>query len=527
VVVLSRALALASVVFAVFVASSLLPSVQIDREARTLAYLHHDPILVTNNSFGLFPGAGSASDPYVIEDMEIDGDGLWMSPTVPCIEIRDSDAHFVIRNNHLRWNGVSGLGVELERCSNGTIENNTVDHIYLGMWILDSNNCSVRGNSISTSGGQEEMGLFLLNSRQCSVWGNTFHSNGVIVCGDLLVNVITNDIESNNTVNGLPIVFVKNQENFLLDNIVAGQVLVANCENFTISNLSISDVDSGVALYFVSNVTVENLQITRTNWDAMAIYNSTELVIRFNHLYSNGYNGMTFYNVKGAEVSCNLMEENWPSGIASMFNSSGLIAFHNNLINNSEQIWGGMTLDAGYPTGGNYYSDYSGQDMMSGPDQDITGPDGIGDVPYMNASYEYPSQRDRYPLMERFDSWPRAVFNVSESSSIVDNTLIFNASSCWDLGEQSSALSVRWDFNDDGVWEIDWRTEKTAQWQYSEQGSYTVRLEVRDSHGLTNNTTMRIEIIDPSIPEFTSPLVPIVSVMFLVAVVVRRRLRRR
>ena len=52
--------------------------------------------------------------------------------------------------------------------------------------------------------------------------------------------------------------------------------------------------------------------------------------------------------------------------------------------------------DAGYPQAGNYWSDYAGADLFSGPAQDIAGSDGIGDVPYgINADHY-----DSYPLMQ-------------------------------------------------------------------------------------------------------------------------------
>jgi len=37
--------------------------------------------------------------------------------------------------------------------------------------------------------------------------------------------------------------------------------------------------------------------------------------------------------------------------------------------------------DNGYPSGGYYWSDYNGTDSYSGPYQDLTGSDGIGDTP--------------------------------------------------------------------------------------------------------------------------------------------------
>jgi hypothetical protein len=55
--------------------------------------------------------------------------------------------------------------------------------------------------------------------------------------------------------------------------------------------------------------------------------------------------------------------------------------------------------DDGYPSGGNYWSDYAGIDVFSGPYQNITSYDGIGDTPYIIDA----NNTDRYPLM---NPWP-------------------------------------------------------------------------------------------------------------------------
>lgn len=77
--------------------------------------------------------------------------------------------------------------------------------------------------------------------------------------------------------------------------------------------------------------------------------------------------------------------------------------------------------DNGYPSGGNYYSDYTGEDLYNGPNQDIPGPDGIGDTPYdisKEATYDY------YPLMEPlgdFSPPDTPVITGPKSGKIGDN----------------------------------------------------------------------------------------------------------
>jgi parallel beta-helix repeat protein len=79
--------------------------------------------------------------------------------------------------------------------------------------------------------------------------------------------------------------------------------------------------------------------------------------------------------------------------------------YHNNFINNTNQAddtTGTNQWDKGYPSGGNYWSDYTGVNLYSGPLQDQPGSDGIGDTPYTNIGGGSGAQ-DNYPLMSPFD----------------------------------------------------------------------------------------------------------------------------
>lgn len=72
--------------------------------------------------------------------------------------------------------------------------------------------------------------------------------------------------------------------------------------------------------------------------------------------------------------------------------------YHNYFVNNSNQTFCRQPnyWDDGYPSGGNFWSDYNGTDTRSGPHQNITGSDGIGDTVYAIFGGSYV---DNYPLM--------------------------------------------------------------------------------------------------------------------------------
>jgi parallel beta-helix repeat protein len=108
--------------------------------------------------------------------------------------------------------------------------------------------------------------------------------------------------------------------------------------------------------------------------------------------------GVELWNTNSTTVSGNNITNN-EYGVYLDYSSNNKF-YHNNFINNFEQVsiplFGSSNVwDDGYPSGGNYWSDYVGVDEKSGPNQNQTGGDGIGDTPYVIDAYN----RDRYPLM--------------------------------------------------------------------------------------------------------------------------------
>ena len=94
---------------------------------------------------------------------------------------------------------------------------------------------------------------------------------------------------------------------------------------------------------------------------------------------------------------------------------------------------------------------------------------------------------------------PIASFSINPTSGTTATTFVFDASSCSDNEDATSALEVRWDWNNDGTRDTDYSTTKTATHQYNTTGIYTIKLEVKDSEGLTNTATMTVSILLQSI----------------------------
>ena len=77
-----------------------------------------------------------------------------------------------------------------------------------------------------------------------------------------------------------------------------------------------------------------------------------------------------------------------------LYSSNNNIIYHNNILDYSAGDYGNNLWDSGYPSGGNYWSDYTGTDSNN---------DGIGDTPYPISGG---SSVDRYPLMAPYTGEP-------------------------------------------------------------------------------------------------------------------------
>ncbi len=93
---------------------------------------------------------------------------------------------------------------------------------------------------------------------------------------------------------------------------------------------------------------------------------------------------------------------------------------------------------------------------------------------------------------------PKASFTLSPVQGDVQTTFTANASSSSDPQDPPDALEVRWDWNGDGVWDTSWSTQKVAQHRFSDPGTYTLRLQVRDFGGLTGEAA-RALVVSPQL----------------------------
>jgi parallel beta-helix repeat protein len=231
-----------------------------------------------------------------------------------------------------------------------------------------SNAISVTTNSVHVSGFTVRNGMIGINIRRkataTTIEGNILSNNvyGVIVSSN------------SNTIRG----------NQFIDNEYSGVETEQSSDNVIDQNVFEKN-GWGIFLWESHNNLVSGNTIANSIWFGVVPCGSCGNVIRENTIL-NGNGGIAL---------------GYSAYYDRTYYSLDNKVHHNNFINNTLQAYVSTygdfnnTWDDGYPSGGNYWSDYSGADEFLGPNQDIPGGDGKGDSPYFVDEYDV----DHYPLI--------------------------------------------------------------------------------------------------------------------------------
>ncbi|MFC2117101.1 PKD domain-containing protein [Bacteroidota bacterium] len=91
-----------------------------------------------------------------------------------------------------------------------------------------------------------------------------------------------------------------------------------------------------------------------------------------------------------------------------------------------------------------------------------------------------------------FNEPPVAFFNVTPETGDTTTDFHFDASGCSDNEDPKSDLVVKWDWENDGVWDTNYETNKVTNHLYTTPGTYAVLLIVKDKGGKISTYTKEI-----------------------------------
>lgn len=276
---------------------------------------------------------------------------------------------------------------------------NTVDDRFIYYWINRT------GETVPSNAGY----VAIINSTNIIVDGQSLEKNGQ---GILLAYTNNTLIKNNNIMQNYDgITLRKSSNNTIINNKGSNNNSGVRLVESFFNNLTFNFMtENGYGVYIGSssenNTVAENIISSNTEFGGW-IEDSANNTIATNSFAGN-YRGFIFES-SGYNMFTNNSVANNTMGIFSL-NTLNNTIYHNNFIDNTNHVVFLMDVsdiwDNGYPSGGNYWDTYSGADIYSGPYQNETGPDGIGDNP-LNLS---PTNVDNYPLQ---DPWPIPVYNLA------------------------------------------------------------------------------------------------------------------
>lgn len=208
--------------------------------------------------------------------------------------------------------GISGIRIY---SSNVTVTGNRFESNRLGVSVMTfSYNATITNNSFINDG------IFL---------GHYIHSKS------LTKEDFLHDID-NNTVDGKPLYYYKNVNNFTVPQ-DAGQVIIGNCTNVSIQNLYLSDTDFSIILGFCNYCNIENVTVMDTAGEVI-LFKSNNNTIQNNYLVNNLHGICLDYKSNYNTVKNNFVSDSFV-GISTLTSSSYNLIYNNTLTGNDAGLY--------------------------------------------------------------------------------------------------------------------------------------------------------------------------------------------
>jgi len=323
----------------------------------------HAPILIDGNAGftvanGVAGGVGTYDTPFVIEGWDID------ATTGRGIEIKNTDAHFAIRNVTIH-SGRTNLndGIYLNTAINGRVENATVLDNLAGIHLVSSGNITIISSKVSNNSlgmylessrdsaivsneiSNGSYGMYLSSSVNVSIMSNIFYDDGVFLWGSSPPHFDSHTITPDNTVNGLPIYYYTSCMGVTVDRVPVGQLIFASCLSVSVSNLNIARTEAGIEMAYVDGGFIGNSKVS-DSLIGILLYSSTGISMFNDTVTSSTTDAISIWSSPNTTIAQGRFLDNWRGIYAS---SSANISITMSSVSNSTRE-GISLISSPYPT---------------------------------------------------------------------------------------------------------------------------------------------------------------------------------
>ncbi|KAB2948343.1 MAG: cell surface protein [Candidatus Methanoperedens nitroreducens] len=347
-------------------------------------------------------GSGSAiklsADGIILEGFTVTGGASYLEAGIKIIS----------NNNTLSGNNANSnsLGIFLDSSNyNNITSNNISNSTSVGIKVYDtSTNNTISGNKV-TNGNS---GIFFVYAFNTTATNNIMENNlfNFGVGGNLRSHFEGNNIYTTNLADGRPVYYVKYAKNTIYGvSTKASTFYCILCNNVTIKDLEMSNMDKGVYFWGTNNSRLQNITVKQSGW-GIFIRNSSNNSIRDSKLSTNN---LQDYSERGVTIYSS--DDNTLTNNTFILNNYGIELFsstrntiYNNYFNNTNNfLFSGSILKntwnvtknsetniiGGPYLGGNFWANPSGNGFsQTCSDSNI---DGLCDLKYSlnttNADY--------------------------------------------------------------------------------------------------------------------------------------------
>jgi len=379
--------------------------------------------------------------------------------------IINASGYTVIITGTSKGVNISGFtikGIYIDNSYYNTIFGNNIINNNYGVYLYISSNNNITGNIITNN----NKGIYFYissnnNVINCDVYNNT--DSGIYLHYYSDNNIINCDVYNNR----YGIYLYKSSNNNVINCDVYNNsygIYLDQSSNNNFTNCDAYNNSYGIYLFCSSDNNVINCDVYNNSNGIRFRWPSYNNVITENTFTSNNNYGVR-------------MEDSY---------SDDNQIYHNNFINNnngdiqaydeSDNIW-----NDSYPSGGNYWDDYNGNDMFSGPGQNIYGSDGIGDIPYNISGGD---NQDRYPLMIPWGTYPpeKPATPSGETQGQTGTSYPYSTSATDPDGDM---LEYGWDWDGDGT---------VDEWDDNDGSYYTSGTPISTSHAWEADDTYYVKV---------------------------------